>query len=122
MFLCPHCSSFSAGCVDIGDVGWNLHSSESMFLSMKQRICLTCLQGSTKAEDSEQYHSLGGWVGHKASLVQSCPLCLLVGQSNGEIFMLHIHVPVHGGLPAGFPVMDSPVKDGCTGNSPLKGN
>lgn len=31
-----------------------------VFLSMKLSFCFMCLQGSTKAEDGEQYDSLGG--------------------------------------------------------------
>lgn len=53
--------------------------------------------------------------------MQSCTSCLLVRLRNEEIFMLHIHIPVHGDLPSGFPVTGSPERDGCAGDSPLKG-
>lgn len=89
-----------------------------VFLSMKLRICFACLQGSTKVNSMIVWE---GWVGHKAGLVQSCPLCLLVRLRNEEIFMLHIHILVHGDFPAGFPVIGSPEQDRCTGDSPLKG-
>lgn len=121
MLLRPCSSLFSAGCVDIGDLGCKPHSGVSKHET--EDVFLCACRVAQRLRMMNNVIVWEDWVGHKASLVQSCPTCPLAGLRNEEICTLHIHVLGHGGLPAGLQLWALRYKmDGYTGESLLKGH